>query len=210
MARSRARATREVGIASSTAQPTTLRLHASSTPARWSQPSWVATQVMSACHTSSGRRGGGHSARWFGATGQRWRLSVVRGRKRRFLHRAQPAPAHEPRDPMTAAPLARAAQDHRQARAAVGAPACLEEFDPLRAQARVFLGAGPPGLLLRRIVAAATDAQRAAERLDRELARELSDHAIPPRGASERMASAFFRVSRCVRSSSFSRRRERF
>ncbi len=141
-ARSKARATGAVGMASSAAQPTIRRLHASSTPATQSQPSLVATPVRSAGHTSPGCAGGSaRSAKRLGALlGHRWRPSVARGRKRRFCRARRPGAAHEPRDPAATTRFPHAAERHRQSGTAVGAPARLEKLARLAAQPHVLAG----------------------------------------------------------------------
>ena len=58
-------------------QPTTWRLNKSMITARYSQPSSVATYVMSLVHTTSGTCGLNCRSRRFGATGSLWLLSVV-------------------------------------------------------------------------------------------------------------------------------------
>ena len=93
------------------------------------------------------------------------------GSKAPLLRGAQAMHAHQPRHPVPPARLPGAAQDHGQPGAAVGAPTRLETLFDLRSRARVVSGAWPLGFFPRRVVAAATHAQRAAERLDGELAR---------------------------------------
>ena len=74
------------------AHPTTRRLKASSTAARYSHPSPVGTYVMSASHKRSGANG--VKSRWIrsGAGAAAGSLTVVRGRRRRRWHPASPAP----------------------------------------------------------------------------------------------------------------------
>jgi hypothetical protein len=71
------------GMVSDIAQPTTLRENMSRTTARYSQPSRVGTQVMSASQILFGAAAVNCRASRFGASGKEWLLSVV-FRNRRF------------------------------------------------------------------------------------------------------------------------------
>ncbi len=129
VARSKARVSGAVGIVSSAAPPTVRREQASSTPATESQPSLVATPVMSAGHPSPGRAGG---SAWVGqAVGRA-------GARRAAVSRAGPAASlptgtppravHELRDPVAATRFTRTKQRHRQPGTVVGAPTRFEKL----------------------------------------------------------------------------------
>ena len=64
-------------------QPTISRVAMSLIAARYSQPSPVGMYEMSASQTVSGRSAANFRSSRFGATGRSWRLSVVRGTRRR-------------------------------------------------------------------------------------------------------------------------------
>lgn len=65
-------------------QPTIIREHTSTSNARYSQPSRVGMNVMSATHVSFGRFAWNRRCRRFGATGSRCDEVVVRVKARRY------------------------------------------------------------------------------------------------------------------------------
>ncbi|KAI4159322.1 MAG: hypothetical protein LQ342_006645 [Letrouitia transgressa] len=127
-----------------------------------------------------------------------------------LLAGAQPPAAHDPGHAVAAAALPASSQGGGEPRAAAGAPAGRKAGGNLHPEPGVLLGTRPPPATAPGVEARAAHAQGAAERAHRVLARELLDPGHLQRGGAEKMASAFFRISRCWRSSSFSRRRARF
>src|SRR4051794_35291777 len=102
-------------------QPTISRVAMSLIAARYSQPSPVGMYEMSASQTVSGWSAANFRSSRFGATGWSWRLSVVRGTRRRRRATARP-PSHEPRHPLAADPDALRLQPGVHAQAAPRAP----------------------------------------------------------------------------------------
>ena len=138
-ARSKARATRAVGIVSSAAPAHDLAAvrveHAG--PRRANPLGWR-RRLMSVCHTSPGARAVAARPWRLGAMGHRWRLSVVRGRKRRFCVARRRCARMSRATRCRPARFPGPAQDHGQPGAAVSASARLGNTSLIFAPRRAF------------------------------------------------------------------------
>src|SRR3954465_14534226 len=177
---------------------------------------------MSASQTASGRSAANFRSSRFGATGRSWRLSGVRGTRRRRRATVRPpprtstapplppapAPSHHPRPPLAADPDALRPQLGVDPRAAVGPPARGEDGPDPFAHPPVALAAATRPAVQPSVEAADRHADDPAQRPHRGGGALGGDEPVPHEATASRAkkAAAFLRISFSCSSRLFSRR----
>ena len=147
-----------------------------------------------------GRSGVGALASQLWALGCAWRLSVVRGRKRRFWRAHSPCAriSRATRFLPQRSPSSRTKGEH--ARAAIGAAAARKAPGDQGRELGIALAARSLRLASVRVKAAPADLKRLGQGTHRIVGVELLHHREALRGISaDKMPKAFFRISRCWR-----------
>ena len=133
-------------------------------------------------------------------------MSTIRGR-------LEPSPAlglqaissHQAGDPVPTDEVAPAPEGPVNAGAAVTAPTIPMDLGNLPGQRPVGLARCALGPVKPTVIAAAGDLEYAALNRHRPVGLMVPDEAVPHFGSLEKMATAFFKISRSIRSRSFSR-----
>ena len=164
------------------AQPTTRRLHASTTTARYRNPAHVGTYVMSATQSWSGP-GAPKSRSTRSGAGRASRSRLVVHASPSTRDPLDPGPAHEPtRDPLATDRYAIGGELGMDPRNPVGPSRALMDLHDPVLQRLVRAGSRGRLPLAPRVVAAGGDPQRAAHAFHGELGPVVAHELERPRG----------------------------